>query len=172
MPLLFGVAGLVIGLGYPLLDEQLGGSWAGPPAGGAPQPATPSWAKVLVCIALFALQYGASGALEAPLRGPGALTPPLALDALLCLAALATYRVFDRTPAGLALSLATALGGPGIEVALINGPHLYAYSHPDWWGIPSWIPWVYFAGGPAVGLLGRRVAAELRRELAASGPPF
>lgn len=33
-------------------------------------------------------------------------------------------------------------------------------------GIPTWIPWVYFAGGPAVGLLGRRVWATLAEQQA------
>ena len=31
-------------------------------------------------------------------------------------------------------------------------------------GVPTWIPWVYFCGGPAVGLLGRKVWATLKAQ--------
>jgi hypothetical protein len=60
------------------------------------------------------------------------------------------------------MSALTALGGPALEVFLINVLGLYSYSHPVLLGaVPTWIAWVYFAGGPAVGLLGRRVRASL-----------
>jgi hypothetical protein len=44
---------------------------------------------------------------------------------------------------------------------------LYRYTHPDVAGVPSWVPWVYACGGPAVGNLGRRVWADLQRSRAA-----
>jgi len=170
VPLLFGLAGVLIGVGYPLLDEivgaRSGAAAAAPPA--PPQP--PSWPAVYACIALFVAQYAASGALEAPLlhlRLPLVQAPALATG--LAASGLAIWAGFDRTPAGLVISAVTAVGGPLLEVGLINGPHLYVYSHPEIWGVPGWIAWVYFAGGPAVGLLGRRVAADLRRQLG-SGP--
>jgi hypothetical protein len=59
------------------------------------------------------------------------------------------------------MSCLTAVCGPAIEVGLIQGLHLYAYTQPQVAGVPTWIPWVYFCGGPAVGLLGRQVWAEL-----------
>ena len=43
--------------------------------------------------------------------------------------------------------------------------HLYAYAAPDVLGVPTWIPWVYFCGAPAVGLLARAVRAERRAAL-------
>ena len=55
----------------------------------------------------------------------------------------------------------TAVAGPAVEITLINWLHLYAYTHPAVLGVPTWIPWVYFAGAPAVGNLGRKVAAQL-----------
>lgn len=116
---------------------------------------------MLVCISLFACQYWLSGALEAPLAGQQLPRGVPALDALLAAAAAALWWGFDRSAAGLTMTLLTAAGGPAIEVALINGPHLYAYTHPVVAGVPTWIPWVYAAGGPAVGLLGRRIAAQL-----------
>jgi hypothetical protein len=92
-------------------------------------------------------------------------------DAVLWVAAAAVYLAFDRTPAGLIMSLMTAVCGPLIEVALISGLLTegvppYTYSHPDIAGIPTWIAAVYACGGPAVGNLGRRVWADL---VAASG---
>ena len=33
--------------------------------------------------------------------------------------------------------------------------HLYAYARADLLGVDSWIPAVYFAGGPAVALVSR-----------------
>ena len=54
---------------------------------------------------------------------------------------------------------------PAVEIGLINGLHLYSYSHPDCAGAPSWIAWVYAAGGPANGALGRQILFELTREV-------
>ena len=59
----------------------------------------------------------------------------------------------------------TALAGPATEVFLIAKLDLYNYSHPTAWGIiPTWIPWVYFCGSPAVGNLGRKIQAALHAE--------
>ena len=66
-------------------------------------------------------------------------------------------------PAGLFMALLTAVSGPVIEIVLIN-QNLYHYTHPVWLGIPSWIPWVYFCGSPAVGNLGRKIRAELQTD--------
>ena len=65
--------------------------------------------------------------------------------------------------AGLFMASLTAVAGPLTEIALINKLSLYQYSHPAWAGIPTWIPWVYFCGSPAVGNLGRKVKAALSR---------
>ena len=54
-----------------------------------------------------------------------------------------------------------AVTGPVAEIGLINQLHLYTYTHPDFLGIPSWITWVYAAGGPANGALGRQILHEL-----------
>eukprot|EP00466_Bigelowiella_natans_P015102 jgi/Bigna1/126406/aug1.2_g1114 len=70
---------------------------------------------------------------------------------------------FDNSLAGLLASLATAMGGPAIEIGLVNVLHAYSYSNADLWGVDSWIPWVYFLGGPAVGNLGRLTWHELNK---------
>ena len=147
VPVLFGGAGIIIGLGVPALDVLLGG--ARPPAR--------SWPAVLACIAGFVSLYGASAALEGPCRGH-----PGQLDAILAMGALAHWAVFDRTPAAAVLGLAAAVAGPAVEVGLITVGHLYAYADPAvFYAIPTWIWAVYAAGGAAVGGLGRRVVADL-----------
>ena len=71
--------------------------------------------------------------------------PPLSL------LAIASFLLFERSKGGLFMMALLALIGPAAEVGLINWLHLYAYTHADAAGIPSWIPWVYAAGGPANG---------------------
>lgn len=117
--------------------------------------------SVLLCclgagVVAFAAQYWCSGALEVPLAGVevGGIRT---LDLLLFSTAMLHWRVFDNTPQGFLWGLATAVGGPLIEIALIHAG-LYSYTNPDWLGIPFWIPWVYFCGAPANANLGRFLA--------------
>eukprot|EP00195_Chlamydomonas_chlamydogama_P009987 CAMPEP_0202906088 /NCGR_PEP_ID=MMETSP1392-20130828/37269_1 /ASSEMBLY_ACC=CAM_ASM_000868 /TAXON_ID=225041 /ORGANISM="Chlamydomonas chlamydogama, Strain SAG 11-48b" /LENGTH=214 /DNA_ID=CAMNT_0049594447 /DNA_START=174 /DNA_END=818 /DNA_ORIENTATION=- len=170
VPVLFGVAGLILGVSYPVLDELAAGhqtqqqqDW---------QPGAPGWPIVLLCISLFVLQYKLSAVLEVPLLqqyvslppggfGAAALELPT-IDIVLLLYALAHWRMFDATPQGFAMSTLTAVAGPLVEICLINLLGLYTYTHPQVAGVPTWIPWVYFCGGPAVGLLGRQVWATLK----------
>lgn len=117
-----------------------------------PSRRSPSWPQVLAGISLFSFQYYLSGLLAAQDWEPNSLTATL-----LALAAV-QFAVFDRSKAGLIVGALTAVGGPLIEVAIINGLHAYYYTNPDWvdLGIPSWIWAVYLAGAPAVGNLSRR----------------
>ena len=153
VPVMFGLAGLVLGVGHPLLDAWLPGSC---PRHGA----SPTWKVVLLGITAFVLQYWASGALEQPLQGTH-VGPVPALDAFLAATAVANWWVFDGTRQGLGMACLTALAGPALEIFIINSLHLYHYCHPAFFGIPSWIAWVYFCGAPAVGNLGRRVSATI-----------
>lgn len=106
-------------------------------------------------------ELGGEGALGPAEQSPGEPAWWLAGGAQLLLwaLALAHWRAFDNTRAGLVVSSLTAIGGPMIEVGLLNFPgwDLYAYAYPDLLGIPSWIAAVYFCGGPAVGNLARLV---------------
>ena len=92
-------------------------------------------------------------------------TPRVAVDVVLAVSGLAAWWGFDRTAQGFAMASLTALAGPAAEIFLINVAHLYAYAAPDVLGVPTWIPWVYFCGAPAVGLLARAVRAERRAAL-------
>lgn len=153
VPLLFGAAGVILGVAHPLLDAWLPGA---KPRGGS----DPSWTFVLLGITAFVLEYWASGVLEQPLMGQR-LGPLPALDVALAAPAVALWWAADGSRQGLFMACLTAVAGPAVEVGLINVLHLYSYSHPWALGIPSWIWAVYFAGGPAVGNLGRKVSAVL-----------
>jgi Insulin-induced protein (INSIG) len=176
VPLLFGLAGIILGVGVPLLDRvsAAGSARVGVGRHQVQQQLSlsppPSWTAVLACISAFVLQYAASAVLEPQLHGVPVLhgAPELrVLDALLAACAATHWAAFDGTAVGLGMAALTAVSGPAVEVVLINAGHLYSYSHPDVLGIPSWIAWTYCAGGPAVGNLGRTVWAHLERDAVA-----
>ena len=90
------------------------------------------------------------------------------LHAVLLASSLAGWKLFDGSAATLTAGLLTAVGGPLVEIALINVGHLYAYHSygPSgdaalWYGIPPWIAEVYFLGGPVVGILSRWILSEV-----------
>jgi hypothetical protein len=164
VPLLFGVAGLILGIAVPLLDEAADSSSSGSSASRMGL-GRASWGWVLLCISAFVVQYWLSGVLDAPLLGDTLVGPVPTLDAVLAAYALAVWVVFDGSAPGAAMAALTAVCGPALEVALVNGAGLYHYSHPAVFGaVPSWIPWVYACGGPAVGNLGRLVWASLKQQ--------
>ena len=122
VPGMFALAGVIIGVGTPLLDAWQLAQGGDEPCGGT----NPSWVFVLAAIALFVLQYAASGALEQPLLGvalPGGLP---ALDCFLAATAVAHWLAFDGTRQGLFMACLTAVAGPAVEITLINVVHLYA----------------------------------------------
>ena len=182
VPPLFGGAGVVIGLGHTLgdglrlragalketfegVDKQtfLSACPGRPVTGWEPAPKT-----VALAVAFFAAQYFFSGALATTVENPFGIpneTPRVAVDVVLAVSGLAAWWGFDRTAQGFAMASLTALAGPAAEIFLINVAHLYAYAAPDVLGVPTWIPWVYFCGAPAVGLLARAVRAERRAAL-------
>ena len=185
VPPLFGGAGVVIGLGHTLGDSlrlrvgALAETFEGvdkktfldecpgkPVTGWEPSPAATALA-----ISCFATQYFFSGALATTTNNPfGDHVPRLAVDGVLAAWGIAAWWGFDRTAQGLVMACLTAVAGPVAEIGLINIAHLYAYASPDVLGVPTWIPWVYFCGAPAVGLLARAVRAEIRAALQLPAP--
>ena len=81
----------------------------------------------------------------------------LFINQFLLIYALIGWYFLDNSLAGLLLSILTSLAGPMVELILINNFHLYFYKNADYYGICSWIPWVYFFGGSAVGNLSRSI---------------
>lgn len=159
VPPMFGLAGIIIGTLYVLLDRVLN-----TPA----EKRAPSASTVILGIVCFVLQYFVSGLLLGPLGvfGPGVLEGGGAswwlagvVELLLWATSLLHWRIFDGSTVGAIVSVLTALGGPAIELTILNMPgwDVYAYAAPDFFGIPSWICAVYFCGGPAVGNLARAV---------------
>ena len=149
VPELFGLAGFLIGWLYILLDAAL---------------VTPSLAKqpiaprILVAISLFTLQYWLSGVLVQV-----GVDRTTILNVLSVVASVG-FGTLDGTLAGLAVSAATGVSGPLIEVGLLSASRAgwleagYRYTDLGETGFfPLWIVPVYFLGGPAVGLLARGI---------------
>lgn len=149
VPCLFGLAGFIIGWLYILLDDFFGEGENSTPNG-------VSVPIILYGISFFTFQYWGSGILFAY-----GLDRTL-IFGIMSILALLGYGILDGTKSGLVTSLATAIGGPLIEVGLItflagtNGG--YHYTDPGETGFfPLWIVPVYFLGGPANGNLARGV---------------
>ena len=149
VPFAFGGAAVVLGAAHPMLDR----AWSG----GRPPP---GWPAVLLNVFCFVACYDLSGVLAQAAASSG-VHDALTLDLPLFINALAIFLIFERSPGGLFMMFLLATIGPIVEIGLINQFHLYAYTNPDVSGIPSWIPWVYAAGGPANGALGRQILFEL-----------
>lgn len=118
----------------------------------------PSWANTLYSIALFSFQYYISGALDS------IGTNPFIIHIALATLSVLGFFNFDKTFSGLILSVLTALIGPITEIGLVNVGHLYTYTHADFYGVCSWIPWVYLLGGSAVGNLSRSLYCDEARQ--------
>ena len=75
--------------------------------------------------------------------------------------AAANYLAFDGTKQGLALALLCALACPASELMLMHIGQLWHYPGANMFteiphsGIPTWVPWCYFAYTPAVAQLTR-----------------
>lgn len=145
VPLLFGFAGFLMS-GIVLIADNILKT--------REETMTPSWPKVLYGISLFSGQYYLSGLLS------HASMSSSSIDDIMKIIAFLGFIILDRSRAGLFLAVSTAIGGPLAEIFLINYPHLYQYTTSDLYGIPIWIPWIYFLGAPAVGNLARRLNSD------------
>lgn len=152
VPLAFGGAGVILGAAHPILDRKWDKERRDPPG----------WPLVLLSVACFVGCYELSGVLAQAAAERGVHEWP-SLDAPLFAIALVMFLVFERSPGGLLMMLLLAIIGPGVELLLINWLHLYEYTTPDVAGIPTWIPWVYAAGGPPNGALGRQFLHEFSK---------
>jgi hypothetical protein len=148
VPLLFGVAGVVMTSIVLYLDETL-------PSYGSfvkrLQYENLSWPRIFYGISVFSFQYYLSGYLD------NIHTDEFAINAILNIIALGSYFYYDNSTAGLLVSLATAIAGPLAEIFLVNVLHLYSYTNGNFFGVCSWIYSVYFCGGYAVSNLSRKI---------------
>lgn len=140
VPLLFGAAGLGIGMSHSSLDPYFG-----------TQPQRPglknlTWV-LLGTVALLAT-WAASGFLPWATGG--------AKDAFMAAVAVGTWLILDRSWQGLALGIATALIGTAVEITLVRSGQFYYLPHAaNSMGVPSWLPWLYLCASVSVGNLGR-----------------
>ncbi len=140
VPLLFGSAAVVVGMTHPWLDLILPGSPSRPGARNG------AWALggVLVFLGL----YLASGLLPGPAGS--------ANDALMGMLALMVWAMLDRTWQGIFLGIVTALSGTLVEILLVQGEIFFYHPGRDnLMGVPSWLPWLYFAASVTLGNFGR-----------------
>jgi DnaJ-class molecular chaperone with C-terminal Zn finger domain len=145
VPPLFGLAGFLIGWLYVIFDNVF-----------EEENMTVTPPIILVGISLFTFQYWLSGILY--VNG----VDRYIIFWIMSIFAFFGYSQLDGTKSGLVTSVATALGGPLIEIGLIttlqgtNGG--YHYNDLGETGFfPLWIIPVYFLGGPANGNLARGV---------------
>ena len=180
VPPLFGLAAWIIGWMYLLLDEYFDNNYNDHDHALSTTPTltdemsdrrqqwghddtdrSPSPPKILYGISFFTFQYWLSGILYA-----SGVVDRTTLLAILILMATFGFRTFDRTISGFVTSLATAIGGPLIEVGLLSLSrydhasllHGMGYHYTDLGEtgfFPLWIVPVYFLGGPANGNLAR-----------------
>ena len=147
VPPLFGLAGAIIGGLYLVLDQVLETQ---------PTKRRPRWPDIWYGISFFTFVYWLSGLLAG-----GYLYDLSTIHSIMALSCVASWAIFDGSKTGIIVTVMTAIGGPAIELFLINKLHLYTYLQADWFGIASWIPWVYGAGAPAVGNLSRGFSSYL-----------
>lgn len=140
VPLLFGSAGLSIGLSHLQADRWI---LQRP----VPQKSLPA---ILSAGGVFLALYSASGVLPLP-TGSG-------MDLVLALGCMTLWWVFDRTLWNLALGIATALIGVGVEIGLTQMGAFFYYPHAaNFMGVPSWLPWLYISASLAVGHFARHM---------------
>eukprot|EP00978_Attheya_sp_CCMP212_P017741 scaffold47753_cov58-Attheya_sp.AAC.9 len=168
VPVLFGLAGFIIGWLYILLDAIFSTSNNNNNNNNNLQTSEPEnypvpVPQILYGISFFTFQYWLSGILFAHEMDRTSI--------LLIMTALAVlgFRFLDNTKSGFITSLATAFGGPLIEVGLISMlPESAGYHYNDAGEtgfFPLWIIPVYFLGGPAVGNLARGIWNGLSKEV-------
>jgi len=136
-PLIFGLAGLSVGLSYPLA-ERLTGRRPGRPL---------SWVEVGAGFAAFAGLYATSGYLPAS---------NAAKLVVLLVGAAVLFAWLARTALALAMAVLTAVIGPLVEAALVH-TGFFVYREADVLGVAMWLPALYASGSIAFGAVGQKV---------------
>ena len=127
VPLEFGLAGMAAGLAIPLIERV---------AGPDPPPHFSVAGRVQEAI-LFAALYGATALFD----GDGA---PWLLAGLTLLLVIRLW--FWSVPGDWAYAVIAAVAGPAAEIA-ISATGAFDYAHPDFAGIPMWLPALWANGG-------------------------
>ena len=135
VPPLFGLAALSIATCHLLFNNKA---------------IRPSHLKVSQGTLAFLLLYAASGFL--PLETGGAR------DVVLALGALGIWAWLERTWQGMAVGVAVGVIGSLFEIFLVHhGVFSYGSGMDNMFGVPSWLPWVYFGASIAIENLQLRI---------------
>lgn len=139
VPLLFGTAAVSIGMNHFFLTP-------------------PKKIRSLKFIAwggaAFLALYAASGFL--PFQTGGLK------DILLVIGCSTTWYFLDRTLTGLLLGLWIALIGVLIEIGLVHqGAFQYSAENMNFYGVPTWLPWLYISGSIVVGNMSKWLQSKL-----------
>lgn len=130
VPFLFGSAVFVIGFSQTLVRVFM-----------SDQNRTKACSPIIPLM-LFVFQYALSGYLVAPLV---VKTMLLVFVSVLCVWMLKSSAL------SLVLALVTAFGGTGFEILLGQwGEFFYFQKHQNFWGVPLWLPAIYFTASLAV----------------------
>jgi hypothetical protein len=129
VPPLFGLAAVGIGLSHPWADRFLGPK--------QPRPGLTNTFLITSALIALLVVWAASGFL--PLETGGAK------DLFMIAAALGMWFAYDRT-------------WQGALLGLLTGVFYYRPQASNLWGVPSWLPVLYFCASIAVGNFGRFIA--------------
>lgn len=140
-PPLFGLAGLSIGISYPLVKRMRGIECA---------PVHPV-SRVAIAFFGFVALYFVSGFF------PG--SNPVKL-AILATGALVLGATMARTKTAFALAALAAVVGPLTEIVLVS-QNTFRHLQPDFLGIPMWLPALYASGGFAFAAVGNLIGSRL-----------
>jgi hypothetical protein len=141
VPLLFGAAAVAIGYSHPLIDSLLGHLRR-------PRRLLISMAELSWL--LLAYLVSASSLLSVEKAG------------LLCVIYLNFWLLAGRSWQNLLLSIVTAITGTLIEMLLVTAG-AFSYVHPDFIGVPYWLPCMYACASLALGDLGRSLIGSTAR---------
>ena len=142
VPLLFGSANVAIALSHTWADKIIG------PTHLNQRPGMKSPKTIAAALALLLITWAASGFVPLPTGG--------AKDVMMLAVAFVMWITFDRTWQGLFLGSATAVLGTAFEINLVRN-EIFFYLSPsaNFFGVPSWLPLLYFSASIAVGNLSR-----------------
>jgi len=79
-------------------------------------------------------------------------------DLWLAVATILIWWFMDRTFMGAGLALLNAIGGTAFEIFLVHVHGFFYYpQHANFFGVPSWLPWLYMAASVCISLFVRLI---------------
>jgi hypothetical protein len=136
-PLLFGSATLALGMSRPFFGRSKVQTYLGLP--------------------VFLATYALSGFLPKPAGGIA--------DVILAAIAFVSWVAFDRSLVGILFGVLSALAGTAVESFLVHqSVFSYLPLSNNLFGVPSWLPWLYFTASMGVGSAGQSALLPLLRK--------